>query len=311
MEDLRGADGISAKGDFLNRMAGTKTDMERSRAAADTPKKGLDKDAFLKIFMEQLKYQDPMNPVKDAEFGQQVATMAQLEQNMIFNKNMEGMIKEMQGSVNGKLQAMGLVGKNVMADLSVLNHLQGASTAFEFDLPKGAKSGKVEISAPTGELLATMDLGQRESGAAKMRWDGMTTDGAPVASGRYAYKVTGVNKDGQPIDISNKVEGTVDGVTTQNGQVMLLVGNQKVSLTDIDTIRNAPAGESKTGTNIKIPSGIENAISNTATKESAAATEKPTQAPELTVNEEAEAELSDDRLRRDLSDPLSLGSIGF
>jgi len=40
----------------------------------------LDKEAFLKLLTAQLKYQDPLNPLKDTEFMGQLTAMTTLEQ---------------------------------------------------------------------------------------------------------------------------------------------------------------------------------------------------------------------------------------
>lgn len=40
----------------------------------------LDKDAFLKLFMEQLKHQDPMEPMDNSEFTTQMAQFSTVEQ---------------------------------------------------------------------------------------------------------------------------------------------------------------------------------------------------------------------------------------
>lgn len=45
----------------------------------------LDKEAFLKLLTAQLKYQDPLNPLKDTEFMGQLTAMTTLEQ--IINMN--------------------------------------------------------------------------------------------------------------------------------------------------------------------------------------------------------------------------------
>lgn len=41
---------------------------------------GIDKDAFLKLLVAQLRYQDPLNPVQDRDFIAQMAQISSLEQ---------------------------------------------------------------------------------------------------------------------------------------------------------------------------------------------------------------------------------------
>lgn len=54
-------------------------------AAATKPKyvdrnNGLDKDAFLKLLVAQLRYQDPLSPLQDSDFIAQMAQISSLEQ---------------------------------------------------------------------------------------------------------------------------------------------------------------------------------------------------------------------------------------
>jgi len=49
----------------------------------------IDKEAFLKLLTAQLKYQDPLNPLKDTEFIGQLTAMTTLEQIMNMNSTLE------------------------------------------------------------------------------------------------------------------------------------------------------------------------------------------------------------------------------
>ena len=61
----------------------------------------LGKDAFLKLLVTQMKYQDPLNPNTDTEYIAQLATFSQLEQ-----------LKNLSSTASAS-QALGLVGKTV------------------------------------------------------------------------------------------------------------------------------------------------------------------------------------------------------
>ena len=56
-------------------------------------KKELDKEAFLKILVAQLTYQDPLNPMDDKDFIAQLAQFTSLEQLTNIAGSMEVMIE--------------------------------------------------------------------------------------------------------------------------------------------------------------------------------------------------------------------------
>jgi len=65
---------------------------------ANTEKTGTEqaimgKDAFLKILLTQLRYQNPLEPVKDTDFIAQMAQFSSLEQMQNMNKNLEAALQ--------------------------------------------------------------------------------------------------------------------------------------------------------------------------------------------------------------------------
>lgn len=75
----------------------------------------LDKDAFLKLFIEQLKNQDPMNPQDSSQFMSQMAQFSMLEQLTNINEEVaEGMSQLILSQ--GIAEASGLLGKQVSVE---------------------------------------------------------------------------------------------------------------------------------------------------------------------------------------------------
>lgn len=219
-------------GEQLNSMAGVST----QKNLYGEPKNVMGKDAFLRLFMEQLKYQDPMNPVKNDQFGQQMAAFSQLEQQMNMNKTLEKLVS---GQSNQQVAALQLVGKEITADRGALYHEKSKHTAMTFKLPMDVNELKIEIVDPAGEVVKTYALGAREQGDMTWKWDGFNEAGAPVESGRYSYRVAGKGLDGTEVKVNTKVDGRVTGVTSAQGVVFLLVGDQKIGLSDVETIKES------------------------------------------------------------------------
>ncbi|MDR3240128.1 MAG: hypothetical protein LBT44_08595 [Clostridiales bacterium] len=59
------------------------------RVEGRQPNSSLDKDAFLRLLITQLQYQDPLNPMDDRDFLAQMAQFTTLEQMQNMNKSYE------------------------------------------------------------------------------------------------------------------------------------------------------------------------------------------------------------------------------
>jgi flagellar basal-body rod modification protein FlgD len=73
----------------------------------------LDQDAFLKLLVAQLKYQDPSKPLDSSQFMAQTAQFTQVQKMTEMNTAMESVLALQQG-----LAASGLVGKTAQYTLA-------------------------------------------------------------------------------------------------------------------------------------------------------------------------------------------------
>lgn len=98
---MSGANGVgSSSSDKLWQDITTKSKSDLNGA---TKPNELDKDAFLKLLVTQLQYQDPLNPMDNTEFIAQTAQFTALEQMNNLNITMT------------RSEAYGMIGKNVYA----------------------------------------------------------------------------------------------------------------------------------------------------------------------------------------------------
>lgn len=82
-----------------------------SPAPRAVPQKTVGKDEFLRLFVTQLKYQDPLSPMDSAGFTTQLAQFSSLEQLTNLNDGMKSLLLS-QNSLQNSLSA-DLIGKQV------------------------------------------------------------------------------------------------------------------------------------------------------------------------------------------------------
>jgi flagellar basal-body rod modification protein FlgD len=130
-------------------------------------KGGLDKDAFMKLLITELRYQDPTRPMEDREFIAQMAQFSTLEQMSNMNKEITGLVKSSRSS-----EAFSLLGKYVDALNPATNRrVSGVVTSIQYNgdeqvLMVGSEQVRisdihavrnVEAGAKTAEPTATAD----------------------------------------------------------------------------------------------------------------------------------------------------------
>lgn len=114
MLKITGINGFSlqaAGSDYTDRTAQGEAAAEssdQSQEKSDIQRETLDKNAFFKLLITQLKYQDPLKPMENTEFISQMAQFSSLEQMQNMNESMDQFLK-----VQGLSEGASLIGKNI------------------------------------------------------------------------------------------------------------------------------------------------------------------------------------------------------
>jgi len=87
---------------------------------------GLSEQDFIHLFLTQLTFQDPLNPVDNREFLAQLAQFTNIEQTQEINDNIVGMLE-----VQASTQAVNLIGKTVQLTRNGQN-IVGTVTTVQF-----------------------------------------------------------------------------------------------------------------------------------------------------------------------------------
>jgi flagellar basal-body rod modification protein FlgD len=193
------------------------------------------RDAFLKLLVAQLKYQDPLEPTENVEFISQLTEFSSLEQTMITND----MLAELTMATSAQLssQALNLVGKDVLIASDRVSFDGESAVEIGIDGASGAVAGVVEIVDDIGQVVRTLPIPPAGSGGIKMAWDGRDEVGNLVPAGRYTLRGEGVGGSGDPVPLTTLVLAKVEAVVFDNGMPMLRVLGKEFSVSSVREVR--------------------------------------------------------------------------
>lgn len=131
---------VDAIGSILNAQ-GTETSKQST----------IDQESFIKLFLSQLQFQDPLEPVDNREFLAQLAQFSNLEQVRQTTANTEGLLVMQSSS-----QALSLLGKTVslVGDGTSLDTGSVIAVAFTNSGPE------LSVQTASGQVLSNVRLSQ-------------------------------------------------------------------------------------------------------------------------------------------------------
>ena len=197
-----------------------------------TPKKNLDKEAFLKLLVTQLQNQDPTNSMDTKDMLAQMSQLSTTEQIMNMSTSFQNMI-DSQMNMN-KMQAASIVGKNVVVENNVVNLSDGRSENIYFSVDKESPI-VVEIYDSNDKVIKREDLGIKSAGGYPYLWDGKDNSGVSMADGSYKIKVFSY-LNGQKTEISPIDGGKAQAVQFLDKKYYVIVNNKKYPISSIKEI---------------------------------------------------------------------------
>jgi flagellar basal-body rod modification protein FlgD len=144
-------------------------------------------DRFLKLLTTQLKNQDPLNPMDNAQMTSQLAQISTVDGIEKLNATLAKLLSSSADSE--ALQAAALVGHQVMVAGNGMN-LTDAGAVGGIELAANADQVAVTIKDANGIVMNTVNLGRLEAGVHNFVWDGKTDAGVQAVNGTYSISVT-------------------------------------------------------------------------------------------------------------------------
>lgn len=195
------------------------------------------KDDFLRLMIEQLKNQDPLNPMDNEQFASQLAQYSSLEQLTNINSSLRESIDAnymLTQSINNTLTAT-LIGKEVKFDSQALIKQGNNRAGFGYTLSSNVSNVTVNIYDASGKLVRKMENQNNTQGEHKLSWDFTDNDGKKLPDGNYRVEIE--VKNGEQNYMAQVFQyGFISGVKFTDFGTKILIDGREYLLSDITEI---------------------------------------------------------------------------
>jgi len=141
-------------------------------------------ERFLKLLVAQMQNQDPLSPMDNAQVTSQMAqinTVSGIEKLNLTVQGLSSQFAQLQA-----VQGVSLVGHDVVVPGNTLQVGEDKTAQAGFELAGPADQVKVEILAPSGKVIDTLQLGAQTTGVHSFEWDA----GANASTSGLRFRVT-------------------------------------------------------------------------------------------------------------------------
>jgi flagellar basal-body rod modification protein FlgD len=190
-------------------------------------------ERFLTLLVTQMKNQDPLNPLDNAQITTQLAQLSTVTGINQLNDTLKGLSASFAASQ--VLQAAPLVGHDVMVAGSQLT-LAGGRATFGVQLAQPVDNLTVDIVDAAGNLVHRAEAGPQNAGIVALGWDGAVDAGGVAPAGQYRFVLKAI-AGGKAVDATALTIDTVRGVATGGSGVnVTLSRGGSAALADIRQI---------------------------------------------------------------------------
>ncbi|BDW98918.1 flagellar hook assembly protein FlgD [Maricaulis maris] len=192
-------------------------------------------EMFLTLLTEQMKNQDPLNPLDSTQFVNQLVDFSSVEQQIAQNQNLESLL--LLQSAAAQSSSVSYIGRLATAETPQAT-LQNGSANWEYTLPSDATSSSIIIRDDNDRIVARRD-GETSTGSHDFAWDGLGDGGAALDEGVYSLEVIAQDSDGENLAVNIQAAARVTGVDLSGSEVIVEMGGIRVPLSSVMSIKEA------------------------------------------------------------------------
>ena len=178
-------------------------------------------DRFLKLLTTQLKNQDPLNPMDNAQMTSQLAQMSTVSGIEKLNSTLDTLVSSIGASQS--IESAAMIGKSVLVPGTQLTLAKGEAYGG-VNLSAAADQVTLKILDSKGKVIQTQTLGAQDAGVFNIGWDGKDADGVAVADGTYKFSVE-ATQGGKAVTVTPLQVGTVSALVRSSSGFLLDLGS--------------------------------------------------------------------------------------
>lgn len=159
--------------------------MNGGRAAKNSTQEA--QDRFMTLLVTQMKNQDPLNPMDNAQVTSQLAQLSTVTGIDKLNATVTSMNTNFLAAQN--LQAASMIGHGVIASGNAIALTDGKAI-YGVELPQAAEKVSISIRDAGGLIVKTIDVDAMAEGVNTLTWDGKADSGTTAPNGVYKFEVS-------------------------------------------------------------------------------------------------------------------------
>ncbi len=186
---------------------------------------------FMTLLVAQIQNQDPMSPMDNQQFTEQITSFSMLDEMTKMNAKLEESILVGQ-SVNNTAM-LGLVGKDVTVQGNQAWVKDGVATVTGLTT-QAPGTAFVEVKDSSGAVVATYEK-DVNPGLNQLAWDGLLANGDVAPDGQYSVSVKVMNGE-MDIPSTTLMTGAVQSLRYENNVAVVGVGDEEYYVSEIYSV---------------------------------------------------------------------------
>ncbi|HOO34330.1 MAG TPA: flagellar hook assembly protein FlgD [Thermotogota bacterium] len=203
----------------------------------------LDKDAFLKLLVAEIQNQNPLEPMDNQKFLDQMTQFSTMEQMTNMSQSFQNYIESVQSTT--KLQASAVVGKYAVIETNTIRYEDDYAEGIVYNV-EDPGTITIRIKDSDGKIVREEEIGYKDTGIYGYQWDGRNGSGTLQEEGTYFYELLSVDANGQETSFGGVDGGLVEAVQFIDDSIYVVINDNQYNFESIIEITEEPENTEET-----------------------------------------------------------------